>query len=361
MIRLASILKEGHLLYDHIVGTGGIGSGIIFSMTGNNTLGRNESRMAALMPFQDFCKLHIIMHYVSVLLGAGNKETFSSYPIGKVGNDTTGDILRKKMKKVGMDIVHVTHGYAHPTLFSICFQYPDFSGGNITTSNSASSQVLPQDILAFFKDYRQKRGNGIVLSVPEVPVATRIELLKQGKSRAMLNVASILSSEISEFKNLKGFIYTDILAVNIDEAMHIANIESEETDSSLIIDGCISELLESNIDIAVLITDGAKGVHVYQKGKMEFVPAIETNVVSTPGAGDAFLAGTISGICCGLPLLGHTEGQLRTAVDLGCLLASFAITSEDTINFNANAKSVFKYAVQKQLNLGADFKKIFLE
>ena len=44
------------LKYDYVVGTGGIGSGILFRFSDNITLGRNESRLAELMDVRDFCK-----------------------------------------------------------------------------------------------------------------------------------------------------------------------------------------------------------------------------------------------------------------------------------------------------------------
>src|SRR4051812_24043493 len=89
------------LKYDHIVGTGGIGSGMFFLMKGNHTLGRNESRMATLLPCKDFCKQHIILHYIAVLLGA-KTGNFFVFPIGKVGNDGVGKELVEMMGNVGM-------------------------------------------------------------------------------------------------------------------------------------------------------------------------------------------------------------------------------------------------------------------
>ena len=101
------------------------------------------------MPYKDYCKLHIITHYVTVLLGSG--KGFSSYPIGKVGFDETGTELLKEMKNAGMDVRGVLQIADKPTLFSVCFQYPDKSGGNITTSNSAADMVNKEDIDEFFK------------------------------------------------------------------------------------------------------------------------------------------------------------------------------------------------------------------
>ena len=56
------------LKYDYVVGTGGIGSGILFRFSDNITLGRNESRLAELMDVRDFCKLRITLHYVITYL-----------------------------------------------------------------------------------------------------------------------------------------------------------------------------------------------------------------------------------------------------------------------------------------------------
>jgi len=137
------------LKYNHIISIGGIGSGILFSLTGGHTLGRNESRMATLEPYRDFCKQHIIMHYIAVLLGAKPTGKFRSFPIGKVGNDEIGARILAQMSDVGMVTENISVCGNSRTLFSVCFQYPDHSGGNITTDNSASSQVSVDDINIF--------------------------------------------------------------------------------------------------------------------------------------------------------------------------------------------------------------------
>ena len=50
-----------------IIGTGGIGKGLFFLSHENEALGRNESRMAELSDAKDYCKLHIVFHYLSIL------------------------------------------------------------------------------------------------------------------------------------------------------------------------------------------------------------------------------------------------------------------------------------------------------
>src|ERR1700733_4478332 len=106
MICLQPFSSAG-LQYNHVIGTGGIGSGMLFAMSGDHTLGRNESRMATLLPAKDFCKQHIIMHYLAVLLGSEIDGKFECLPIGSVGNDDVGKDLIKNMKATGMNTKHV--------------------------------------------------------------------------------------------------------------------------------------------------------------------------------------------------------------------------------------------------------------
>ena len=60
-----------------MIGVGGIGSGRFFKLNGNHTLGREESRSGQFLDTQDYCKLHIISHYVKVLLG----KDFAVFPL----------------------------------------------------------------------------------------------------------------------------------------------------------------------------------------------------------------------------------------------------------------------------------------
>lgn len=351
------------LKYTHIVGTGGIGSGMFFLLKGNHTLGRNESRMAALLPCKDFCKQHIILHYISVLLGA-KKGNFQIFPIGKVGSDSIGKDLIEMMKDVGMNTKHVSVSAGSNTLFSVCYQYPDNAGGNITTENSACSNVSPSDISKFFPKENVEANKEIILAAPEVPINARIELLKHGRQRKSLNVASVLSSEIEEFKRMGGFELVDILSINIDEARSIAAMD-EITESKVVVDSCIRALVNINPLISVLITDGVQGSYCYHDNYLEFTPALKVQVSSTAGAGDAFLAGTVAGLCCGLTLTKGVSDQyfsktpISNAVELGTLLASLSVTSQDTIHPSADAEMLYEFSKQNMITFSPAFLQIF--
>ena len=353
------------LRYNHIVGTGGIGSGIFFALSGDHTLGRNESRAGTLLPYHDFCKQHIILHYISVLLGAKPGGNFQAFPIGAVGEDDIGKKLVIDIQLAGMDTRNITISQECSTLFSVCFQYPDHTGGNISTDDSASNKVSPESIEAFFREFEMNGTSEIILAAPEVPLETRIKLLQYGRQRGSLNIASILSAETHQFDRLQGFGLVDILSINIDEARSIALLYDEGISSRAVVDGCLEELLAINPTISVLITDGANGSYCYMDNYLEHIPALNTHAISTAGAGDAFLAGTITGICCGLPLVKGTddtffaETPLVSAVELGTLLASLSVTSCHTIHPEADAGVLYSYALENDLRLSSNYLKLF--
>ena len=352
--------------YDHIVATGGIGSGMFFYLSGNHTLGRNESRMASLIPSKDFCKQHIIMHYVSVLLGAKPDGAFQSFPIGKVGNDEIGKQLICMMSDAGMNVSNVEILNNRSTLFSVCYQYPDHAGGNITTENSASSSVRPEDMTSFFKHFPLSGSREIILAAPEVSLPARCKLLEFGNKRGSLNVASLLSAEAAEFMK-SGIQWVDILSVNMDEARSIANINDEYMEAEKVVDACIQKLTAINPGIVILITSGQNGSYCYSDNRLEHVPSLPVPVLSTAGAGDAFLAGVIVGLCCGLPMLkglndnSFSDTPVSTAVELGTMLASLSVTSADTIHLSADPALLFQFALNNGVKFGDDFEKLFSE
>jgi len=358
-------LNYEKLKYSHIIGTGGIGSGIFFKLEGNHTLGRNESRPGKLVACKDYCKQHIILHYATVLLGADPLGDFKVYPVGRVGDDEQGQSLIMEMKNVGMTVDHVLITSNTSTLFSVCFQYADSTGGNITTSENASSKVEPDDIATFFKSFEDSAGDEIILAAPEVPLPTRIKLLEKGKERGSFNVASILSSEVNEFRLLGGFSTTDLLHVNIDEAKSIAGIYDEYADSKVVVDKCLAALKQVNPSILLVVTDGPNGSYCSQNGHIEYIPALRTTAVATGGAGDAYLSGLITGLCCGLPFIKgkqdrfFSETPLECAAELGTLLASLSVTSPDTIYRDADAELLYKFAVKNKVRFSSKVLNLF--
>ena len=325
--------------FTRLIGTGGIGSGILFLLQGDATMGRNESRLGELTGARDFCKLHIIFHYLAALLGPWAQVL----PVGAVGADEAGRALLADMDAVGLSRRYIKVKSDAATLYSVCFQYPDSAGGNITTSNSASGVFAPEDLQAALAAIETDNGlceNQLVMAVPEVPFETRLALLRYGRENGSYTVASILAEEAESYLANGGARLTDLLAVNRDEAAALAGIDAEGADTNALVAACIQKLQADNPEITVLITDGARGSYACFGGSVTFTPARKAHVVSTAGAGDAFLAGVLAGLCLGLPLCGEQSEALGGAADLGAAVAGMSVTSRDTIHFGITAAAL---------------------
>ena len=193
-----------------MVGTGGIGYGSFFLLEGNETLGREESRAGRILDRRDYCKLHIVCHYVKAMLGEG----FDVSPVGRVGSDSEGARLATEMEAIGMDTRLVAVAEAVPTLFSFCFLYPDGSGGNLTTRDSASGTVDAGDVRAAEPLMQSLGSAGIALAVPEVPLAARRSLLELAARHRLFTVASFTRSEMKDVRASGMLAHVDLCALN---------------------------------------------------------------------------------------------------------------------------------------------------
>jgi sugar/nucleoside kinase (ribokinase family) len=335
--------------YRRLVGVGGVGTGLFFALEGNHDLGRNESRAARILDVRDYCKLHIVAHYPAVLLGAtAAGEPFHVVPIGKVGGDEAGARLKGEMARAWMDLLLLGSVFDAPTLLSVCFQYPDGSGGNITTSNSAGARLTATDVdlAAPLLDSRT-----IALAAPEVPLAIRQRLLQVATSRRALRVAALASGEAAECRAMGFFANVDLLALNEDEATALTGVPFEAQDPHVLLDACAALLTKAQPSILILVSVGPHGAFGFEGGRWRRTPTLRVPVMSTAGAGDALLGGVLTGLSLGLPFT--TEGRrhdafaerpLESALELGVLLSTFKVTSPHTIHPGASLPNVVAFA-----------------
>ena len=205
---------DEHSPFRQLVGVGGLGTGMFFALKGDHTLGRNESRLGSLLDVRDYCKLHIVTHYVATLLGASQGQ-FPVMPLGKVGDDAAGAFVLREMRTVGIDTRFVEVVAGKPTLFSVCFQYPDGSGGNITTGNSAAAELSEEDIDRAESLFQSVGPKTIALLVSEVPLTCRQHFLAVAQLKSAFSAASFVSGEIADAKTALhsplqiGFVHRD--------------------------------------------------------------------------------------------------------------------------------------------------------
>lgn len=317
--------------YRALIGTGGIGSGTFFAFQGNHTLGREESRAGRFLDRRDYCKQHIIEHYIQVLLG----PAFRTIPIGKVGDDAPGHQIIAEMREAGLTTDHVEIVPGEQTLYSICFLYPDGAGGNFTVEDSACAKVDAACIARAEPEFARFAGQGMTLAAPEVPMEARAELLRLGRQYRFFNTASFTSGEIHYRETHDMLRLVDFLAINLDEAAMLARVSAEGPAESVAL-AAVKALQSIQPAITCSITAGRQGNWTWDGQALSHAPAHKVDPVTTAGAGDSFLSGMIIGIALGLSL---TESQ-----QLATIIAALKVTSPHTINKDIDRDALRTFA-----------------
>jgi ribokinase len=318
--------------YQAMFGVGGIGAGRFFALKEDRTLGREESRAGRFLPNRDYCKLHIISHYVKRLLGTG----FEVLPIGRVGDDEVGAVLLDEMAQAGLDVRYVRAAPGTQTLYSFCFIYPDGSGGNLTTDDSACNRVEAASVDEALPEFERYTGMGLVLAAPEVPMAARRRLLELGTQYGFFRAASFVSAEMAEAVETGLLEKVDLLAVNLDEAAAAVRLDPGSADPEAIVSAAAEKLSAIHAGMILSITAGKRGSWSWDGAALVHIPIFPVEAVSTAGAGDAHLAGMIAGLGAGL--------ELAQAQELATLVAALSVTSPHTIHPGLDGESLRVFA-----------------
>jgi ribokinase len=321
-------IQGRNLRFHTLIGTGGIGTGSFFLLRGDHTLGREESRSGRFLDRRDYCKLHILCHYVKALLG----ERMSVVPIGRVGDDEAGTRLLDEMREVNLDLRFVDMLRGTTTLYSFCFLYPDGSGGNLTTEDSASGEVSADLVAEAEGEFRRAGGNGIAVALPEVPLEARAKLLELATHHGLFRVAAFSSGEMGRVRRDGLLERVDLLALNRDEACSLAEVNGDVLEHQAVAETAIDRLSRNHPQLMLSVTAGTAGSWSWDGRGLHHLPAIEVPVITTSGAGDAHLAGMIAAIALGLPP--------STTHVLGVLLAAASVTSPHTIHKGISRRSL---------------------
>lgn len=327
----------------HIVGTGGIGTGYFYALEGRHDIAREESRPAHRLDRRDYCKQHIILHYLAVLT-RDLKLPMSVIPIGAVGDDEAGHTLLREMTDAGMSMAHVAVRPDAVTLSSLCYVFPDGSGGNFTENRSACEKVTPAVVARAWRQLAPARNKAMVLAAPEVPLATRVRLLQLGRARQAFTVASFVSHEIRGAVRDGLLAKVDLLALNLDEAAVLGGQPANDTPET-IVTCCAAAARRANPRLRLTITAGRGGAFAVADGHVGFAPVMKLKAVNTAGAGDAFLSGVMLGLLLGLPLAEGDASCLR----LGCALGGMKCLSPHTINFDINLRTLRSFLNRQRL------------
>jgi len=338
--------------YRQLIGVGGVGTGIFFDLEGNRTLGRNESRLGRLLDVRDYCKLHIVIHYVAKFLGAHpSGSPFHILPVGRVGADDAGCKVIEEMKAVGIDTIRVLTTPDRRTLFSVCFQYPDGTGGNITTSNSAAGTLCEADLEGVSESLKLAGRRGIALAVPEVPLELRFHFLQSATQAGAFRAASFAQAEVAAAKQLGLFNHLDLVALNEEEAAEFLGLPFSPENPREFVSKCQEHLRSQLPHLSMIISAGRGGAYGLTSDTFQHCPAPEVDVASSAGAGDSLLGGVLAALAAGLPLVKSdslvADRSIQSALQMGVWLASYKCLSPHTIHPSADLETLSNFVADR--------------
>lgn len=351
------------------IGIGGIGSGIVYALHGGHDLGRNESRLGELLDSRDYCKLHILEHYIARLMGSDRTPgSFRVLPVGVVGKDANGTQILSEMSDAGLDTQFVRRDPFLKTLFSVCFIYPDGSGGNFTSSNSAA-QALSADDLRTASPYMKAAGQrALALCAPEVQLELRRNFLELATLCGNYRVCSFVLGDMEEVVRTGLIALTDLVALNHEEASALLSGGSKHIlDEEQLVE-CAATYTATHPSLRMVVSVGSKGAYGFEGGRTQFCPAPVLQPKSTAGAGDALLAGVVSALAAGVPFIHPNERAetfsgrvLGTALDFGVLNASFSVTSAHSIHPDAVLENLLAFAELHDASISESFRTVCYE
>ena len=227
--------------------------------------------------------------------------------VSKVGNDVFGKQSTQLFEEEGIDIAHLLSDDTLPS--GVALITVDRSGENsIVVASGANANLTPADL----EDALEKiAGAGIVLMQLEIPMETvhfaAIYAVKHG-------VKVILNPAPANTLPPKLLSCIDIITPNQSEAAMLSGINV--TDAATAAQAAVAI---HNLGVkSVIITMGAMGCVIYDKGEITLVPAQKVEAVDTTAAGDVF---------CGALAVALAEGgTLFDAVDFASRAAAISVT-----------------------------------
>ena len=227
--------------------------------------------------------------------------------VSKVGNDVFGKQSTQLFEEEGIDIAHLLSDDTLPS--GVALITVDRSGENsIVVASGANASLMPADL----EDALDKiAGAGIVLMQLEIPMETvhfaAIYAVKHG-------VKVILNPAPANTLPPKLLSCIDIITPNQSEAAMLSGINV--TDAATAAQAAVAI---HNLGVkSVIITMGAMGCVIYDKGEITVVPAQKVEAVDTTAAGDVF---------CGALAVALAEGgTLFDAVDFASRAAAISVT-----------------------------------
>ncbi|MEG0371474.1 MAG: ribokinase [Clostridium sp.] len=245
---------------------------------------------------------------------AARKMGCSVCMIGKIGNDSNGEVLIDALKRDGVDTKYIFKDYERPTGVAIILV--DDSGNNSIAVVPGSNMAITHEDLDYAKE--AIKDSNVLISQFETPVDITIEAFKIARSMGVITILNPAPARDIPDELLK---YTDIIVPNETEAESLTGIKVNNIETAK---EASENFLRNGVKY-VIITLGDKGAAIVTDNDSILVPANKVNAVDTTAAGDSFIGGLSRIISCEEVL---SIDSIKRAVRFGNNVSSIVVTRE---------------------------------
>jgi 2-dehydro-3-deoxygluconokinase len=231
--------------------------------------------------------------------------------MGVVGDDELGLLVLRTLRAEGVDVATARADAGHPTGLLIQEnRIADITRVHYYRAGSAGSRLSTRDIMGAFGDTpRLLHITGITPALgpePRAAIDLAVRRARETGVRVCLDVnyRSRLWPADEAGRTLAALLpYVDLLIASDDELPLVGGLDAAQ-------EAGVTE---------IVVKYGADGAEAFHNGTSVRLPARRVKVESTVGAGDAFVAGYLSGTLDALPL--------RDRLDRAVTLGAFAVAS----------------------------------
>jgi ribokinase len=233
----------------------------------------------------------------------GGEVTF----ISKVGNDVFGKQSSQLLDDEGINTFYMVSDGELPSGVAL-ITVDEVGENSIVVASGANGNFFPADLEDALGEIDK---SAIVLMQLEIPLKTVDFVAKYAASKG---VQVILNPAPGNPLSLELLSYVDLVIPNQHEAEMLSGIKVQNIEDAKKAATAIYGMGVKN----VVITLGALGAVICQKGKIQVVPAPKVEAIDTTAAGDVF---------CGALAVGLSEKRtLLESVEFACKMAAISVT-----------------------------------
>jgi 2-dehydro-3-deoxygluconokinase len=239
--------------------------------------------------------------------------------VGRLGDDELGRLVLRTLRAENVDTSHVIVDDSAPTgLLLFEHRIADITNVSYYRAGSAGSHICSNDLAHLVADdVALLHVTGVTAALGKIAAETVVAGVQIARRRGIavsldVNFRSRLWSAADARDLLRPLLPSvDLLFASEDELMLVA------ADPATDVDTAAQQIVAAGTD-TVVVKRGAAGATAYSSSGKVNVPARRVPVVDVVGAGDAFVAGYLSG---------RLDGRdLAACLERGVVLGAFAVS-----------------------------------